>query len=92
MDDDSGVPRQTPAGAGARRSGVRMALLVAIAVFAVSIAFVLVYATSLSWPMAILITVVLAGGQAYALRGTLFGGAGTGDKGSTRDEGGAADR
>ncbi|WP_459312330.1 hypothetical protein [Arthrobacter sp. MDT2-2] len=69
---------------------MRMALLVAIAVFAVSIAFVLVYATSLSWPLVILITVVLAGGQAYALRGTLFGGAGTGGKGNTR--GGAADR
>ncbi|WP_140395041.1 hypothetical protein [Arthrobacter sedimenti] len=77
---------------------MRMILLVAIAVFAVSIAFVLVYATSLSWPMAILITVVLAGGQAYALRGTLFGGPGTGtgtgdrDRDGTRGEGGAGDR
>ncbi|MFJ6003738.1 hypothetical protein [Arthrobacter sp. NPDC092385] len=59
-----------------RRWWLRSVLLLAMAVFAVSIAFVLIYATSLSWPLAILISVILVGGQVYALRRNLFGGDG----------------
>ncbi|MHA7144279.1 hypothetical protein ACX80U_06130 [Arthrobacter sp. TmT3-37] len=72
--EDHGERRRAPT--EPRRRTLRMVLLLAIAVFAVSIAFVLVYATGLSWPTAVLITVVLAGGQAYTLRRTLFPGDG----------------
>lgn len=73
-DHDASRPARTRA--VGRTWWLRSVLLLAMAVFAVSIAFVLIYATRLSWPLAILISVILVGGQVYALRRTLFGGDG----------------
>ncbi|MHA7209879.1 hypothetical protein [Arthrobacter sp. MDT1-65] len=54
----------------------RLLVGVAVAVFAVSLGFVLLYATSLPPALCILIAFVLGGAQLYALRGNLFRGGG----------------
>lgn len=80
-DHDASRPARTRA--VVRTWWLRAVLLLAMAVFAVSIAFVLIYATRLSWPLAILISVILVGGQVYTLRRTLFGGDGDASSGSS---------
>ncbi len=70
--------------AGAGRPGRRPARLlpaparllvgVAVAVFAASLGFVLLYTTSLPPALCILVAFVLGGAQLYALRGNLFRG------------------
>lgn len=72
-DDLRGRPDALSEGARRRRQ-LRLVLALAIAVFAVSLAFVLVYAAGLSWLPALLISVVLGTGQVYTLRRTLFRG------------------
>ncbi|MEG9247515.1 hypothetical protein V6S67_05390 [Arthrobacter sp. Soc17.1.1.1] len=52
----------------------RLLVVVAVAVFAASLGFVLLYTTSLPPALCILIAFVLGGAQLYALRGNLFRG------------------
>lgn len=52
----------------------RLLVGVAVAVFATSLGFVLLYTTSLPPALCILIAFVLGGAQLYALRGSLFRG------------------
>ncbi|MDQ0734129.1 hypothetical protein [Arthrobacter agilis] len=61
----------------------RLLVGVAVAVFAASLGFVLLYTTSLPAAVCILIAFVLGAAQLYALRGNLFRSNGTG--GGTRD-------
>jgi 4-hydroxybenzoate polyprenyltransferase len=64
--DDDGPRQQGVAG-----GGVRILLVVALTVFAIALSFVLIYTTDIPWFWAALISVVLAGAQAYGLRRTL---------------------
>lgn len=75
-DDDRGPAGPGQGDAGRGRRGVGLVLGLAIVIFWVSLAFVLAYSTDLGWPSAVVVSTVLAGGQAYALRGTLFPGRG----------------
>lgn len=59
----------------------RLLVGVAVAVFAASLGFVLLYTTSLPPALCILIAFVLGGAQLYALRGNLFRGGGNGGAG-----------
>ncbi|WP_104116197.1 hypothetical protein [Arthrobacter sp. B1805] len=74
--DDQGIPRHLLAEAAGRRWLLKLIRVFAIAVFALSMAFVLVYGTSLPWLPALFISGVLAAAQVYALLRTLFRGDG----------------
>ncbi|MCU1631720.1 MAG: hypothetical protein JWM61_372 [Micrococcaceae bacterium] len=73
---DQNAGRPAPTGPVGLRWHLRVALALGVVVLAASIAFVLVYATDLSWPLALLISAALAGAQVYAIRRSLFRGGG----------------
>jgi membrane protein implicated in regulation of membrane protease activity len=76
---DRNARRPASTGSGGLRLHLKVALALGVVVLAASMAFVLVYATDLSWPSALLISAALAGAQVYAIRRSLFRGGGHDD-------------
>ncbi|MBG6226229.1 hypothetical protein IWX63_002816 [Arthrobacter sp. CAN_A2] len=73
-DKDAPTPRYPRGAAPLLPLGARIMVGVAAVVFAVSLGFVLAYTTTVPVPVCVLIALVLAGAQVYALRGALFRG------------------